>query len=152
MLVDIFPSCLALYRSVSCAWKMNKWIDMWIYDIVKPVHLYKYFSKNASTIIPISTSLPHCKCFYQLHTHPIYLNSCQLWCTLCAQMGRILISFTVQMHPMFQWLCKLWNIWVTSNLWHLCPFGCIPQISKTVTVRDIHTLKSALFYSTGVSP
>lgn len=81
---------------------------------------------------------------------PIYLNSCQLWCALCKQMGWILISFTVQMHPMFQWMCKLRNIWVTPNLWHLCPFGCMPQISDTLS--DIHTPKSALFYSTGVPP
>lgn len=110
---------------------MNKWIDMWVYDTENPVHSHIYFPNNEfKNNNHCNRGLPHCKCFLSpAHMHcPIHLNSCQLWWELFAQMGKILISFTVQTHPMFQWMCKLWNICVASNVWHLCPFGCMPQI------------------------
>lgn len=83
-------------------WKVTK--DLWVYDAANPMHLY--CSEKASTIVSIY-GLPHCKSFYQLHKYstmshtpkqlPDVMGSLHRWES--TSLGRILISFTVQMHP-----------------------------------------------------
>lgn len=118
----------------------------------------KYFSMNASTIIPISTVVfPTVTVFFlfflsaaRMHC-PIYLNSCQWWCALCAQMGRILISFLLsKCIPCFGGCANSG----TSGSHQICDICVLLDVCPRFLKQSgiyIH-LKSALFYSAGVSP
>ncbi len=88
---------------------MNKWIDMWIYDIVKPVHLYKYFAIVQvffEECIHNKThryhSLPHCTFFISC-THTPYTKT----------------AATCDVHYVHRWI----------ESWSLLLSKCIPCFS-----------------------
>lgn len=118
--------------------KYSTWMDLWGYDAAKPMHLYKCCSTKAPTIQLQSFNFINFLKYFIYCTGILFCTPKELpdvMCTVCTDGWNADLFHCPTASTSH--CAHSGNIWVTSDGWHLCSFGCMPLLSFNSYSEDV---------------